>query len=474
MPTSRSFVQVLVGAIVAPYLVGYFLSPSLIAEDHFQQYFSEPTGTKSHPPSLAPGNNLAGDNTDGFVGGGSTAKNGDHTTSSPDNGKARINVADDDCDAQLQAIVGKDMVEGIEIHVHHNGYADPCGSFVAEWDKLLEATQSFSYCADKFSKYDLEALFTTFLRLSLDQTECEDPDLNDPLEDGILGFCDRGVMRTPILSDHDSLVKIRETDTYPCHFHNREGLRMRSFDHFKRAVTKARSVCNGQTNSGDETCEIPAVHLYAVPAGRLFVLAPKYVGETFEMDHVIGALGKPISLTVLSVSPRVFDVHNFFSRAESADLVTRALAETSESHRIKRSTTGAGTYNVNNQRTSESGFDTSGKTAQAVKRRCFETLGMDTYIEGHSDGLQILRYNKTTAYIPHMDYIDDPHRRLRHNYDSAGQGGNRLGTIILYMSDLKKSDGGETVFTEAWPVGQKEEDHVHLDQVRMFLFCFVS
>jgi hypothetical protein len=28
-------------------------------------------------------------------------------------------------------------------------------------------------------------------------------------------------------------------------------------------------------------------------------------------------------------------------------------------------------------------------------RRCFSVLGFDEYIEGHSDGLQILRYNQT-------------------------------------------------------------------------------
>ncbi len=32
------------------------------------------------------------------------------------------------------------------------------------------------------------------------------------------------------------------------------------------------------------------------------------------------------------------------------------------------------------------------------KRRCFEVLGFDEYTESHGDGLQILRYNLTTAY----------------------------------------------------------------------------
>ena len=59
------------------------------------------------------------------------------------------------------------------------------------------------------------------------------------------------------------------------------------------------------------------------------------------------------------------------------DLVDRALKETSESHRIKRSTTGAQGKSVNTRRTSESGFDTHGTVAVEVKKRCFKILGFD-------------------------------------------------------------------------------------------------
>ena len=34
-------------------------------------------------------------------------------------------------------------------------------------------------------------------------------------------------------------------------------------------------------------------------------------------------------------------------------------------------------------------------------------LGFDEYYESHTDGLQILRYNLTKAYTPHMDYLDN-------------------------------------------------------------------
>ena len=40
-------------------------------------------------------------------------------------------------------------------------------------------------------------------------------------------------------------------------------------------------------------------------------------------------------------------------------------------------------------------------------RRIFELVGYDEFKEGHDDGLQVLRYNKTKAYVQHMDYLQD-------------------------------------------------------------------
>ena len=59
--------------------------------------------------------------------------------------------------------------------------------------------------------------------------------------------------------------------------------------------------------------------------------------------------------------------------------------------------------------------DTHGKQAQAVKRRCMNVLGFDEYTESLTDGLQVLRYNQTTAYVPHLDWIDDYQKQQEHN-----------------------------------------------------------
>jgi hypothetical protein len=94
----------------------------------------------------------------------------------------------------------------------------------------------------------------------------------------------------------------------------------------------------------------------------------------------------------------------------------------------------------------------------ALNRRCFKALGFDEYMESHGDGLQILRYNLTKAYSTHMDWIAPT--KGAHDFNSAGIGGNRFATILLYMSDLDSEDGGETVFPQGWPPGLPEEERL--------------
>lgn len=45
-----------------------------------------------------------------------------------------------------------------------------------------------------------------------------------------------------------------------------------------------------------------------------------------------------------------------------------------------------------------------------------------------------------------------------YNYDSAGKGGNRFATILLYMSDIPEDGGGETVFAKASPPSVEGEN----------------
>ena len=93
-------------------------------------------------------------------------------------------------------------------------------------------------------------------------------------------------------------------------------------------------------------------------------------GEIFELNHLVlkPDPDKPVALKVLSTDPRVFDILNIFSEDEADAIVSRALAETSPSHRMHRSTTGTTENAVFYKRTSENAFDTHGATAVAVKK----------------------------------------------------------------------------------------------------------
>mmetsp|Transcript_50011 Transcript_50011/g.150449 ORF Transcript_50011/g.150449 Transcript_50011/m.150449 type:complete len:346 (-) Transcript_50011:820-1857(-) len=309
--------------------------------------------------------------------------------------------------------------------------------------------QKYDQNPDAYDKYEFDALLTEAFAFGLlgigecgpykgdsGQRNNWGRRINNGEEDALasfVSFCDMGSQHTPILPDHGKMVNVHlggGQHSLPCSFHTREGVRITSLDQLAEIARHTEGTdgenCTPQ-GGPDDTCSAPTreMDLYAVPAGRVFMFAPAYVGETFELPHVNVASGKPVSLEVLSLSPRVFDVKNFYSREESAEIVTKALAEKSESHRIKRSSTGATGYNVNSRRTSENGFDTQGRVAMEVKRRCLDVLGFDEYVESMTDGLQVLRYNKTTAYVPHLDWIDDPGRRQEHNFDSAGIGSNR-------------------------------------------------
>lgn len=106
--------------------------------------------------------------------------------------------------------------------------------------------------------------------------------------------------------------------------------------------------------------------------------------------------------------------------------------------------------------------------SHGFRRRSFDLLGIHTYMESYSDGIQILRYQNTTAYNKHIDWIE-PSLRSEHDYNSAGQGSNRFATLLLYMSDLEPHHGGETVFPKAWPPNVAKEDRLTVAAVRTIM-----
>jgi prolyl 4-hydroxylase len=60
----------------------------------------------------------------------------------------------------------------------------------------------------------------------------------------------------------------------------------------------------------------------------------------------------------------------------------------------------------------------------------------------HGEGMQILRYTRGQKYDPHFDYFQDD--------ENVKHGGQRVATVLMYLSDVDK--GGETVFPKGEPL----------------------
>ncbi len=190
-------------------------------------------------------------------------------------------------------------------------------------------------------------------------------------------------------------------------------------------------------------------YIHFVPKDRLFMWPTRNLGHKVYIRHIGMPNDKPIELKTLSVRPRVFSLSNFITDDEADTLIENALSLTAEEFRLRRSSTGARGYNIDTHRTSEGAFDVNSPLSKALKKRTFDLLGIHPYDETFADGLQILRYNQTNAYIPHLDWITPPEDDKNHNWESAEGGTNRYATVFFYLSDVE--DGGETVFTEAKP-----------------------
>ena len=133
--------------------------------------------------------------------------------------------------------------------------------------------------------------------------------------------------------------------------------------------------------------------------------------------------------------PQVFRISQFMLEHECESIIER------NKPRIKPSEVGLVGRAGDRTRTSTNAWDTSSPTARDVIGRAFRLLKIDAQRK-LEDGLQVLHYDKTQWYKPHVDYF------TQRNAGGGGadedafsnavpierNGTNRFATVFLYLN----------------------------------------
>lgn len=142
--------------------------------------------------------------------------------------------------------------------------------------------------------------------------------------------------------------------------------------------------------------------------------------------------------------PRILTFPNFLSREECLRIIHLAKAKgmqadspvTDSPQSIRTSSSCWLAYNKNEQ---DYGCET--QQDQVMMRSIADRISMASCIpEDHGESFQILRYLPGQRYRQHSDYF------TKYQKEELAMGGQRLATMILYLSDVPKGGGGETHF----------------------------
>ena len=136
----------------------------------------------------------------------------------------------------------------------------------------------------------------------------------------------------------------------------------------------------------------------------------------------------------LSWAPHAEVYRGFLTEAECEHIERLATAELKPSTVVDASTGGDASSEI---RTSSGMF--LGRAEDDVIETIEARIAAWTHVpESHGEGFQVLRYEKHQEYRAHYDYFHDKFNVKRE------KGGQRMGTILMYLSDVE--EGGETVF----------------------------
>jgi hypothetical protein len=255
----------------------------------------------------------------------------------------------------------------LTIHVHRNGEATSCGTAagITGLDLIQAILRRGENCA-AFDAYVLESVLTDAIYRRLTTTTPTQPadaaksvDACSSIADGedvapgLAGYCDMGVARTVGQPDFDHLVRLPGTETLPCRWRTRAGVRI---------TTLAQLLLpeSATSTTASLTTTTTTLDLYGVPAGRQFHFSPSHVGDVIDLPHLCPSC----RLSVISVTPAIFELHDFLTDDDAAELLGpsayfegRSVIAFNEAN-----------PNAKNYRTSETGYLTNAAYQAALQQ----------------------------------------------------------------------------------------------------------
>ena len=158
-----------------------------------------------------------------------------------------------------------------------------------------------------------------------------------------------------------------------------------------------------------------------------------------EMPNTLDTPDRAVEMLFVIESPRVVLFGNLLSDDECDLLISQSRDKLQRSSVVNVST---GAYDIHPHRTSSGTYFKRGENEllRRIEKRIAELV--DCPIE-QGEPIQVLHYEPGGEYKPHFDYFDPAHPG---NKEVLAQGGQRIGTLIMYLNDV--TSGGSTVFPE--------------------------
>lgn len=159
--------------------------------------------------------------------------------------------------------------------------------------------------------------------------------------------------------------------------------------------------------------------------------------------------------TILSESPKIIYIENFINSTQAEHLMKIA-------DKIKRPSTidaqGDPYSLVKNVRSSESAHlgKARDKITLDIENAACDYVGLDTH---HLEPMQVVVYEKGQKFNEHYDFFSPDSEDIKER-------GNRNKTILVYLNDIPKEEGGSTIFTKlGLKIQPKATDAVYFENM---------